>query len=220
MKLTSGELEAEVHPDAGMVVSSLRHRGAELLGQRQGLDAYRERGATMGIPLLFPWANRLSREHFELLDRAVDATGARRDEQGRPIHGLLGAAPDWRVVDSGPDRVRAAHGWEGDLLRAFPFAQELELEVVLAGSTLTLSMVVNASGTDPVPISLGFHPYLVLPDLPREEWHVELAVPGGHAGPLGDLHLDDAYPEVEPDRPFVLAGGGRRIEVRFGPNYP
>ena len=38
---------------------SLTHRGEELLGQRGGLPAYRERGATFGIPLLHPWANRL-----------------------------------------------------------------------------------------------------------------------------------------------------------------
>ena len=43
-----------------MVCCSLRHDGAELLAQRNGVRAYAQRGSTMGIPLLYPWANRLA----------------------------------------------------------------------------------------------------------------------------------------------------------------
>ena len=43
-----------------MVCTSLSDGGAELLGQRRGLDAYLENSKTMGIPILYPWANRLS----------------------------------------------------------------------------------------------------------------------------------------------------------------
>jgi galactose mutarotase-like enzyme len=45
---------------AGTVCCSLRHCGAELLAQRRRLEGPTlERRATMGIPLLHPWANRL-----------------------------------------------------------------------------------------------------------------------------------------------------------------
>ena len=53
-------LEATFVPGAGMLCCSLRHRGEELLAQNAGLAAYAERGKTMGIPLLYPWANRLA----------------------------------------------------------------------------------------------------------------------------------------------------------------
>ncbi len=53
-------LEATFLPGAGMLCSSLRHRGEELLAQNRGVEAYVERGKTMGIPLLYPWANRLA----------------------------------------------------------------------------------------------------------------------------------------------------------------
>jgi aldose 1-epimerase len=53
-------LEATFVPDAGMICSSLRHRGEELLAQNTGVLAYAQRGTTMGIPLLYPWANRLA----------------------------------------------------------------------------------------------------------------------------------------------------------------
>ena len=43
-----------------MIGTSLSDDGVELLGQRRGLDAYVTNGKTMGIPILYPWANRLS----------------------------------------------------------------------------------------------------------------------------------------------------------------
>lgn len=56
----SGELEAVYAPSVGMVCCSLRRNGDELLGQRGGLEAYAKKGSTFGIPLLYPWANRLA----------------------------------------------------------------------------------------------------------------------------------------------------------------
>ena len=57
--ISSPELQATFVPGAAMLCSSLRHEGDELLAQRSGVHAYAEHGSTMGIPLLYPWANRL-----------------------------------------------------------------------------------------------------------------------------------------------------------------
>src|SRR3954452_15961164 len=65
-------LEAEFAPDIGMICCSLRHAGEELLGQRGGLMRYAEVGATMGIPLLYPWANRLSGFSYQAAGRRVE----------------------------------------------------------------------------------------------------------------------------------------------------
>lgn len=67
-----GGVEAIFVPEAGMICCSLRHRGQELLGQRDGLGGYVEAGSTMGIPFLHPWANRLGRSRFELAGREVN----------------------------------------------------------------------------------------------------------------------------------------------------
>ena len=53
-----------------MICCSLKHRGEELLGQRDGLRAYVDHYSTMGIPFLHPWANRLGADRFELAGRA------------------------------------------------------------------------------------------------------------------------------------------------------
>jgi aldose 1-epimerase len=66
-----GEVEAAFVPEAGMVCCSLRHGGEELLGQRGGLRVYVAERGTMGIPLLHPWANRLSERRFTVAGREV-----------------------------------------------------------------------------------------------------------------------------------------------------
>jgi aldose 1-epimerase len=61
----SSSVEAQFVPEAGMIGISLTDSGVELLGQRRGLDAYVANGKTMGIPLLYPWANRLGANTYE-----------------------------------------------------------------------------------------------------------------------------------------------------------
>ena len=55
----------------------------------------------MGIPLLYPWANRLARTRFSVAGGEVDLDDARLplppDPKGCPMHGLLAAAEGWRV---------------------------------------------------------------------------------------------------------------------------
>ena len=238
-----GGIEVAFVPQAGMVGCSLRHRGEELLGQRGGLDAYVAERKTMGIPLLHPWANRLAAWRFPLAGRevAIDpaATPLRRDASGLPMHGLLTAATGWRIEHHEPARLAARFDFtaHGAMLAAFPFPHELVLEATLRGPALTIETTVVASDV-PVPIAFGFHPYLRLPGVPREEWHVEIPVrerlcldaamlPTGEReavrvepGPLGTRTFDDAYVAPPDGDAFALEGGGRRIEMTFDDGYP
>jgi aldose 1-epimerase len=241
-------LEAAFVPGTGMVGCSLRHRGAELLGQRGGLRAYVAERKTMGIPLLYPWANRLAAWRFALAGREVDidpdATPLRRDANGLPMHGLLSAAAGWRVERHEPTSdgavlaARLEFAADGVLMAAFPFAHELLLEATVRGEELTIATTVRATGDTPVPIAFGFHPYLRLPGVAREEWSVEIPVrerlrldpamlPTGERepvtvapGPLGSRTFDDAYVAPPGGAAFALEGGGRRIELAFETGYP
>ena len=242
-----GGIEAAFVPDAGMVGCSLRHRGEELLGQRGGVRAYVAERSTMGIPLLYPWANRLTQRRFSVADRDVDlasdALPLSLDPNGLPIHGLLAGASGWQVERHEPvgnGALLAASfdfGAHDELLAAFPFPHELLLEATLAGKTLTIATTIHASGDASVPVSFGFHPYLRLPGVDRSDWEIELpvherlrldrlSIPTGEreavrvpGGRLGARTFDDAFPVQKGSGPFVLAGGGRRIELSFEAGY-
>jgi len=227
-----------------MVGASLRHEGEEVLGQRGGLSAYAERGSSFGIPLLYPWANRLSGFRYSAAGREVTLDPSsplvRLEEHGLPIHGLLAASPHWEVVEQDAAHLSARLDFAAhlDLLAAFPFPHTVLMEVALRDATLTIRTVVEPSGEVPVPISFGHHPYVTLPGIPREEWVVTLPVrrragldergiPTGEEqwvhvepGPLGDRTFDDLYDVLEPTPRFGLEGGGRSIAVDFVSGYP
>jgi aldose 1-epimerase len=242
-----GGIEAIFVPEAGMVCCSLRHGGEELLGQRAGLRTYVESGSTMGIPLLHPWANRLGRSRFEVAGREVNLDlpdlSVKRDAAGLPMHGLLTAASGWKVdrhgeIDGGG--VLAAgfdFGAYPQLTAAFPFPHRVELEATLLGPVLTIVTTLHNGDDASLPVSFGFHPYLRLPGVERANWQLEAPVrerleldseqlpTGGREpvriepGPLGSRRFDDAYLAPPGGEPFVLSGGGRRVELRMGPGY-
>ena len=241
-------LEVSFVPGAGMVACSLRHRGEEILGQRGGLADYVRAHSTMGIPLLYPWANRVGGREFAVAGREVDLRSAELplsfDDGGLPIHGLLAAADGWSVEDhratdgGGVLEARFDFGVDPELLKAFPFPHRVTLRAELNDSTLTIATTVDADQGVTVPIAFGFHPYLTLPGVERRDWqiaapvveHLELdgrMLPTAERtpatispGPLSARTFDDGYLAPADEQPFVLAGGGRRIELRVGDGYP
>jgi len=239
----SSELEAQFVPDAGMIGISLTDAGVELLGQRRGLDAYVTAGKTMGIPILYPWANRLGANTYTAEDTTVTLTagehGVRTDPNGLPIHGVLAAYPHWRVTHESANELSAEVDFsDQDLLASFPFPHRLALTVTLFERILRLRTSVTPSGDTAVPLCFGFHPYLRLPDVPRDQWIIETpplrhlkldgqGLPSGETThqnastePLGDRVFDDGYDEVAEGTVFAVSGGGRRIEVHFEEGYP
>jgi aldose 1-epimerase len=243
----AGGLAVRFAPGAGMVCCSLLHSGKEMLGQRDGLRAYAERPSTMGIPLLYPWANRLAEFEFQVAERSVnldpDSPRLEVDPNGLPIHGLMSGIRGWMVEAHEADRDRAllrasfAFNDASGLTAAFPFPHELTISAELRESTLSISTSVAPTGDGPLPVSFGFHPYLRLPDVPRAEWRISVPVrehllvdgrglPTGDReparigdGPLGERIFDDGYTASEGE-PFTLAGGGREIELTFVHGYP
>lgn len=243
-----GDLSATFLPGAGMVGLSLRDGERELLGARHGLADYVAKARTMGIPLLHPWANRLSRDRFPVagirggeIEIRDDAAGLHRDPNGLPIHGLVAGLPDWTVErhdDGAGFAATLDFGAHPPLLASFPFPHTLRLDVTLRERTLRIAATVTATGVFPVPLAYGFHPYLQFDDVPRERWVVELpalrqlaldgrGIPTGateqrpaQSAPLGERAFDDAFDQVPPGAVFAVAADGRRIEVCFEQGFP
>ncbi|OOK68694.1 aldose 1-epimerase family protein [Mycobacterium kansasii] len=231
-------------PEAGMIGSALTDGGVQLLGQRRGLDAYITAGKTMGIPILYPWANRLGANTYTAEDATVTLTaganGVRADPAGLPIHGVLAAYPGWRLTAESANELTAELDFGADptLLASFPYPHVLAMSVRLAERTLTVRTTVTATGDRAVPLCFGFHPYLHIPDVARGEWTIETArlrrlyldgrgLPTGETAEqpamsrrLRDESLDDGYDQVDDGSVFAVSGGGRRLQVCFERGYP
>jgi aldose 1-epimerase len=242
--LKAGDLEATFAPGAGMIGTSLRHRGDELLEQRDGLDAYVKSAKTFGIPLLHPWANRIDGPRYSVAGKDVELDLNSRlvhtEDNGLPIHGLASACPYWEVVGRDTDGLHARldYGAHEDLLAGFPFPHTLEIEISLDHDALHHTTRLTATTDQPVPVSFGYHPYLTLPGVAREDFLVtfpacrqmlldDRGIPTGTdevanipPGPLGDRTYDDGFSELREPVEFGLEGGGRRIGVRFDEGYP
>lgn len=226
-----------------MIGTSLTDAAVELLGQRRGLDAYLEAGKTMGIPILYPWANRLGANTYTAENVTVTLTpgehGVRADPNGLPIHGVLAAYPGWKVTANSDNELTAEvnFGAEPELLASFPYPHLLAVSVLLADRTLTVRTTVTATGDTAVPLCFGFHPYLRVPEAARGEWLIEMpalrhlslderGLPNGETAAqppgselLGDKAFDDAYDQIEDGAVFAVSGGERRMEVRFEQGY-
>lgn len=240
--LRAGEITATFLPGLGMLGSSLRHRGDELLGRVDDIETAAAAGSTCGIPLLHPWANRLDGPRYRVSGREVELDTAspllHLDAKGLPIHGVPWSRLAWDVMDESGARLEARLGWGSpELLALFPFPHRLELAVSLDPAGLTLATELVAGEDGPVPVSFGFHPYLRLPGLERDAWR--LAVPSmrqlvldgrgipngeerafpGFDGPLGELDFDDGFADLPEHPSFSLQGGGRRISVTLSEGY-
>jgi galactose mutarotase-like enzyme len=222
-------LTATFRPEAGMLGCSLRHHGEEVLGPR-------------GIPLLHPWANRLSAPSYVAAGRrgrVPDAPFVARDDHGLAIHGVSEPGGAWMVVETEAHRVRTrlVHPADADRFDVFPFPHELEVEATVTGSSLVVRTTLRPTADVAVPVCFGYHPYLRLPGVPRRDWRVELPamthlelgpdqLPTGRSerrppwsGALGGQVWDDAYLDLADGSEMALSGGGRRVVVRFGAGF-
>jgi galactose mutarotase-like enzyme len=206
-----------------------------------------QRGATMGIPLLYPWANRLAGFSYRVAGRTIevphDPSVIAVDQNGLPIHGVIGGRLQWELTsapNAGARSLSASLTWSEsapELFKVFPFRHDLGYEARLRDGGLEVIISVHASGADPVPVAFGFHPYLAPLGAPRERWLIELPamrhlaldadqIPVGPAQALAaerfelaDREFDDGFDSVAKPARFSVAAG-RRIEVEFLEGFP
>ena len=208
-----------------------------------GLEGYFERGATMGVPLLYPWANRLAGFTYEAGGSRValpsDTTLVDRDHSGLPIHGALPRLLRWDVVDATTTDLTARLEWTrtSPAFDVFPFVHRLEYRAHVSGRTLEIAVTLEATEEDTVPVSFGFHPYLRIPGGARADAELTLPVqrrlvldgsmiPTGETEPfdagkraLGDTTLDDGFRDLLSPATFVLKGRDEEVSLTFLRGY-
>lgn len=132
------------------------------------------------------------------------------------------------------------------LMANWPFAHEYEMTYRLAGGALETCVAVKNLSRAPMPVVIGFHPYFTIPGVPRGDYVAHIPARSAvlvddhmcatgelrpnslpDPTPLADHVLDDGFTDLirdaGGDKPgettFWLEGGGRRIEVSFGPKW-
>jgi len=148
------------------------------------LDDIRERMGLNGVPLLFPYANRLDEQAFYAngqkytFDPGLGNTG----RGAIPMHGYVTGATEWKTLEVKADATGA---WitsrldfykNPNYMKQFPFANTVTMTYRLSDGALEVRTRIDNMSDQPMPVAVGFHPYFQLSDSSREEW--TLSIPG------------------------------------------
>jgi aldose 1-epimerase len=202
-----------------------------------------------GIPFLAPWADLLDQPAFWANGKRYGFNlGLGNVEGERPIHGLLTNSPLWQVIEVAADEGCAhvssrLEFWKHpDLAAQWPFAHEYGITYRLSDGVLEVETSVSNLSEDPMPLAIGFHPYLQIPDIPRNDWVVRLparthVMADEHLIPTGEMRaldipnplslrgqiLDDGFADLERDvngrAGFRIEAGSKVVEIVFGSKY-
>ncbi|MCC6446722.1 MAG: aldose 1-epimerase [Armatimonadetes bacterium] len=179
-------------------------------------ETFRRRPTGYGIPILFPFPDRIREGVFHFRGRRYEVSPDR--------HGYARHKP-WEAVGSGASeergawvqaRLEAARHPE-DILSQFPHPFRLTVTHRLKDSALAVEIAVENTGPEDLPFGLGLHPYFALPvsgtiRVPaRKRWEMEDHLPTGRlldVAPDYDLRaprsarglvLDDIYTDLAAD---------------------
>lgn len=248
-------VEVSIVPSVGNRAYEMKVHGKNILYfPAPDVGAFKSGGGRglNGIPFLAPWANRMAGGGFWANGKKYgfnsDLGTVRVAQNGIAIHGMLSASALWQVTEVASD-AQSAHVtsrlefWKyPDLMANWPFAHEYEITYRLAEGALEVSAAITNLSTQPMPVSLGFHPYFNIPDVARADStahvparkHVQTdpqLVATGELKPndlpevvsLKDHLFDDGFTDLVRDpngrATFSIEGGGKQIQVIYGPKY-
>jgi aldose 1-epimerase len=206
-----------------------------------------------GIPFLGPWANRLDEQAFYANGKRHPFDMTLGNVRGEiPIHGFVTTSGDWEVIEAKADTAsawvtsRLDFGRHPDWLKQWPFAHTIEMTHRLKDGALEVATTIKSESDEPMPIAIGFHPYLRLTESRRDDWTINIGarthwllapnkIPTGETEPierlfdpatpaaLREYNLDDVFGDLTRDgrgrATLSIAGGSQRIDVELGPNY-
>lgn len=247
-------VEVSILPSMGNRAYQMKVHGKSVLyfphaDAGEFVNANNARQELNGVPFLAPWANRLDGPAFWADGKKYLFNMDLGNVRGAlPIHGLLSGSDLWRVTEVAAD-AKSAHVtsklafWKDPLLMAqWPFAHEYEMTYRLAGGVLEVSVSVTNLSSEPMPVSLGFHPYYQIPGVRRDEWtgHIparktvvadQRLIPTGEMKPmdvpdpfpLKGRTLDTGFTDLDRDSDgrahFWIESHGMKVEALFGPKY-
>lgn len=251
---TRTQTVVSVLPSVGDVAFEMKVKGQDVLyWPFTSVDDFKAKPEYSGIPFLGPWANRLDEQAFYANGLRYAFDMSLGNVSGAiPIHGFLIWNNQWRVVEIKADRESA---WVTSRLefyrnpawmKQFPFAHTIEITHRLHDGVLEVATKIENLSTDPMPVSIGFHPYFQLTDSMRDDWSVSVGaktqwllgrnlIPTGETQPiekffpnpanaqLKDFDLDHVFGDLVRDgdgrATMTVKGKMQQLDVVLGPNY-
>lgn len=251
LKDSYSNITVKIVPSIGNLIFSIKKKGEEYLWVPGSLDTIYKEFILCGIPFLAPWANRLDDDVFYINNRKYKLNPflqLRRDSNNKPIHGLLLFSSHWKVNLTETTQNYASITsqlafWQyPEYLSNFPFPHNIRMTIKLENGVIEVQTIIENLSAENLPISIGFHPYFQLPDIPYEDWELILpsckrAILDQQLIPTGEYEtnpytspikltsalLDDVFVNLNRDSfnnsSFILQGSNRKIEVIFGEKF-
>jgi aldose 1-epimerase len=165
---TSNAYEFVVH---GKNVISMSIPSTTALRNNPGLN---------GVPFLGPFANRLDEMAFYANGKKYSFDpGLGNVRSPIPQQGFLNNTHDWKLVTAKADAngayvVSKLDFYRNpDWMKQFPFAQTYTMTIRLKDGVLEVNTRIDNLSKDPLPVSIGYHPYFALPESDRNHWSLD-----------------------------------------------
>jgi aldose 1-epimerase len=251
---TRNQTVVSIVPSVGNIAYSMTVNGQDVIRwPYASLEDFKTRPGLSGIPFLAPWANRLDEQAFYANGKRYAFDMELGNVRGAiPSHGFLTTTDQWQVVEVKADGTSAWLTSRLDFyknpawMKQWPFAHAIEMTHCLQDGVLQVKTAIRNMAAEPMPISVGFHPFYTLTDAARDEWTISLPAkthwilannkiptgetepadvifPNGQSGPLRDYNLDDVFSDLVRDPQgrahVVLRGKRQQLEIVLGPNW-
>ena len=165
---TSNAYEFVVH---GKNVLSMNIPSTTALRNNPGLN---------GVPFLGPFANRLDEMAFYANGKKYSFDpGLGNVRSPIPQQGFLNGTHDWKLITAKADANSAYvvskldFYRNPDWMKQFPFAQTYTMTIRLKNGTLEVNTRIDNLSTQPLPVSIGYHPYFAVPETDRNHWSLD-----------------------------------------------
>jgi aldose 1-epimerase len=248
------QVTVAIVPSVGNIAFEMTVKGQKVLRwPYESIDQFKGKPSLSGIPFMGPWANRLDEQAFYANGKRYAFDMELGNVRGTiPIHGFLSYTDQWKVVEAKSD---ASAAWVTSRLeffrnpmwvKQFPFAHAIDMTYRLQAGVLEVRTKIENLSQEPMPVSIGFHPYFQLTDSPRDEWTISVAakthwllaqnkIPTGETEPierffpnpssaaLRDFDLDHVFADLVRDGSgravMSVKGKSQQLDVIVGPNY-
>jgi aldose 1-epimerase len=206
--------EVTILPGIGNMAYQMTVNGKDVLRTPPALADFKAKPGMTGIPLLWPWANRIDQTSYYVNGKQyafnLELGNVRLDANKKPIHGLISTSSAWKEVSCKADGQAAEvtsrlEYWKyPDLMEQFPFAHTLELTYRLKEGVLQVETVIHNLAAEPMPVAIGFHSFYRVNDAPPAEWKIHLGardqlVLSKEVIPTGErINVQAKYPDPLP----------------------